>query len=116
MSDWLVHPGLVLIAGALVLPWLGGAARAAAVLLLPAIGLWLSLQLPAGELWRGHFLDYAIVPLAVDNLSRLFALIFCLMSLGGGLFALRQENRAELPAAFLYAGAAVGVALAGDLI
>jgi multicomponent Na+:H+ antiporter subunit D len=116
MSDWLVHPGLVLIAGALVLPWLGGAARAAAVLLLPAIGVWLSLQLPAGELWRGHFLDYAIVPLAVDNLSRLFALIFCLMSLGGGLFALRQENRAELPAAFLYAGAAVGVALAGDLI
>ncbi|MNC99257.1 putative monovalent cation/H+ antiporter subunit D [compost metagenome] len=38
------------------------------------------------------------------------------MALGGGLFALRQESRLELPAAFLYAGSAVCVALAGDLV
>ncbi len=116
MNEWLAHPGLVLIGGALVLPWLRGAARAAAVLAIPALALYLAWQLPDGVLWQGRFLDYAIAPLVVDNLSRLFAVIFCLMALGGGLFTLRQESRLELPAAFLYAGSATGVALAGDLV
>jgi multicomponent Na+:H+ antiporter subunit D len=116
LSEWPVHPGLVLIAGALALPWLRGTARAAVVLLVPAAALGLAWLLPEGVLWQTRFLDYAIAPLAVDNLSRLFAVIFCLMALGGGLFALQQESRLELPAAFVYAGSAVGVALAGDLV
>ena len=116
MSDWILHPGLVLIGGALILPWLRGAARAAAVLAIPAAALAGACLMPDGVLWQGRFLDYAVVPLAVDNLSRLFAIIFCLMALGGGLFALGQQSRLELPSAFLYAGAAVGVALAGDLV
>jgi len=116
MSEWVFHPGLVLIAAALALTGLRGAARTAVILAAPALALWLSLQLPDGPLWQARFLDYAIVPLAADNLSRLFAVIFCLMAFGGGLFALRQQSRLEVPAAFLYAGSAVGVALAGDLI
>jgi multicomponent Na+:H+ antiporter subunit D len=32
------------------------------------------------------------------------------MAAGGGLFALRQKSRVELPAAFVYAGSAIGVA------
>ena len=116
MSEWAIHPGLVLIAGALLLPWLRGVARTAAVLIAPATALLLALQLPEGALWQGRFLDYAIAPLVIDNLSRLFTVIFCLMALGGGLFALRQKSRLELPSAFLYAGSATGVALAGDLV
>lgn len=116
MSEWVVHPGLLLITGALALPWLRGTARAVAVLLVPVAALCFAWQLPDGVLWEGRFLDHSIAPLAVDNLSRLFAIIFCLMALGGGLFALRQESRVELPAAFLYAGSATGVALAGDLV
>jgi multicomponent Na+:H+ antiporter subunit D len=57
-----------------------------------------------------------LAPLAVDKLSRLFATIFLLMAIVGGLFALRQTSRLEIPGAFLYAGSAVGVALAGDLV
>ena len=38
------------------------------------------------------------------------------MAAGGGLFALGQKSRLELPAAFVYAGSAIGVALAGDLV
>jgi multicomponent Na+:H+ antiporter subunit D len=57
-----------------------------------------------------------LAPYAVDKLSRLFALIFALMALGGALFALNQERRSELPAAMLYAGSAIGAALAGDLV
>ncbi len=38
------------------------------------------------------------------------------MASGGGLFALGQPSRLEVPAAFIYAGSAIGVALAGDLL
>ncbi len=111
-----LHPALIMIVGALLLPLLRGAARNGAVLLIPGaalVALWL---LPEGRLWQVTWLDYQLAPLAVDKLSRLFATIFLVMSIAGGLFALRQESRLEIPAAFLYAGSAIGVALAGDLI
>jgi hypothetical protein len=71
---------------------------------------------PDGPAWQVRFLDYTITPLQGDKLSRLFATIFALMAAGGGLFALGQKSRVEVPAAFVYAGSAIGVALAGDLI
>lgn len=110
------HPALILIAGALLLPFLRGNARNIAVLSAPTfalIALWL---LPEGRLWQVQWLDYQLAPLAVDKLSRLFATIFLLMAAVGGLFALRQTSKLEVPAAFLYAGSAVGVTLAGDLV
>ena len=116
MTDAVIHPGLVLIAGALVLPWLRGAARSVTALALPLAVLALVWQLPDGPAWQLHFLDYTITPLQGDKLARLFATIFALMAAGGGLFALGQRSRVELPAAFVYAGAAIGVTLAGDLV
>ncbi len=116
MSSLTLHPALILIVGALLLPFLRGTARNIAVLSAPTfalIALWL---LPEGRLWQVQWLDYSLVPLAVDKLSRLFATIFLIMAAVGGLFALRQQSKLELPAAFLYAGSAVGVTLAGDLI
>jgi multicomponent Na+:H+ antiporter subunit D len=115
-SGLVVHPGLLLIAGALVLPALRGRARSAAILLLPAVAMAILWQLPDGAVWQTHWLDYTLVPLATDRLSRLFATIFLLMAFAGGMFALRQQSRLELSAALFYAGAAVGVTLAGDLI
>ena len=116
MPDLLFHPGLVLIAGALLLPWLRGRARSAAVLLIPLLALASVWQVPDGAAWQLRFLDYTLTPLQGDKLSRLFATIFSLMAFGGGLFALGQKSRVEIPAAFVYAGSAIGVALAGDLV
>ena len=116
MTDGVLHPGLVLIVGAVALPWLRSHVRTAAVLLLPLLALSLVWQVPDGAAWQMRFLDYTLTPLQGDKLSRLFATIFALMAAGGGLFALGQKNRLELPAAFVYAGSAIGVALAGDLV
>lgn len=111
-----LHPALILIAGALLLPFLRGKARNLTVLSAPTFALAALWLLPEGKLWQVQWLDYQLAPLAVDKLSRLFATIFLLMAVVGGLFALRQTSRLEVPAAFLYAGSAVGVTLAGDLV
>ncbi len=116
MTDIVLHPGLLLIVGALLLPWLRGGMRATAVVALPLLALVLVWLVPDGPGAQLAFLDYTLTPLRGDKLSRLFATIFTLMAAGGGLFALGQKSRVEVPAAFVYAGAAVGVALAGDLV
>lgn len=115
-SAVIFHPALILIGGALLLPFLRGTARNVAVLAVPGFALLALWLLPEGRLWQVQWLDYSLAPLAVDKLSRLFATIFLLMAGVGGLFALLQTSRLEIPAAFLYAGSAVGVALAGDLV
>ncbi len=115
-SAFIFHPALILIAGALLLPFLRGTARNTAVLVAPTLALIALWLLPEGKLWQVQWLDYSLAPLAVDKLSRLFATIFLLMAAIGGLFALRQTSKLEVPAAFLYAGSAVGVTLAGDLV
>ncbi len=116
MTDLVLHPGLVLIIGALLLPLLRGMVRSIAAVALPLLVLALVWQVPDGPAWQLRFLDYTITPLQGDKLSRLFAIIFSLMAAGGGLFALSQKSRVEVPAAFVYAGSAIGVALAGDLV
>jgi multicomponent Na+:H+ antiporter subunit D len=116
MTDLVIHPALVLIFGALLLPWLRGTLRSAAIVGLPLVVLGLVWQVPDGPAWQARFLDYTITPLQGDKLSRLFATIFALMAAGGGLFALGQKSRVEVPAAFVYAGSAIGVTLAGDLV
>ncbi len=110
------HPGLVLIVAAVALAVLRGRLRAAAALAGPALALLLAWNVPEGVHWRAHFLGMELAPFSVDKLSRLFAIIFALMAVAGALFALNQDRRAELPAALLYAGSAIGAALAGDLV
>lgn len=116
MTDVVIHPALVLIVGGLLLPFVRGTFRSVVIVVLPLVALALVWQVPDGPAWQARFLDYTITPLQGDKLSRLFATIFALMAAGGGLFALGQKSRVEVPAAFVYAGSAIGVALAGDLV
>jgi multicomponent Na+:H+ antiporter subunit D len=110
------HPGLWLIAAAALLAVLKERPRAAVALAAPLAALALAWQLEEGVHLRAGFLGMDVAPFAVDALSRLFAVIFSLMAFAGALFALNQPRRLELSAAFLYAGAAIGVTLAGDLV
>ena len=109
-------PGLVLILGAFLLPFLRGTLRNAWILLLPVFVLWLVWRVPDGPVLTFAFLDYTLTPVKGDVLSRLFAIIFAIMAFAGALFAMNQSRIVELTAAFVYAGSAIGVAFAGDLI
>ena len=115
-SDLLMSPSLILILGAFLLPAVGGWARGALVLGLPLLTLWAIWQVGDGVQVTAGFLDYQLELVEGSNLSRLFATIFAIMAFAGGLFALNQKRVIELVAAFAYAGSAIGVALAGDLI
>jgi multicomponent Na+:H+ antiporter subunit D len=116
MTDYVVHPGLVLALGGLLLASLKGLPRQVMTVALPAVVLALVWQVPDGAVWHVQFLGHTLTPLQGDKLSRLFATIFSLMALGGGLFAMKQSSRIEVPCAFVYAGSAIGVTLSGDLI
>ncbi len=115
-SDLLISPSFVLIIGAFFLPAFHGWARSALILILPLITLGLIWQVGDGVQMTVPFLDYQLELIEGSNLSRIFATIFAIMAFAGGLFSLNQNRVIELVAAFAYAGSAIGVALAGDLI
>ena len=112
----MLHPGLLLIAGGIAMTFVRGSARSALAVLLPALALFLVWQVGDGIFGRVAFLDYQLEFVRGDRLARVFATIFTLMALVGGVFALKQESRIEVPAAFVYAGSAVGAVFAGDLV
>jgi len=116
MSSLLLHPAAILFGTALLVSLLHGRARVAAALAGPLAALALAWSLDESLHVGAQFLGMDVAPLSVDRLSRLFAVVFALMAFAGALFALNQPRRAELPAAFLYAGSAIGVVLAGDLL
>ena len=116
MTDGIFPPGLVLILGAFALPLVSGHIRSALVLLLPLVTLGLVQGVPDGVSLSVPFMHFQLELLEGSNLSRLFATIFALMAFAGGLFALNQKSVVEMSSAFAYAGSAIGVAFAGDLI
>lgn len=116
MTEGLLHPGLLLIVGGIALGFMHGRVRSVMLVGLPLVALALVWQISDGPVWQAHWLNYQLSIIQGDKLSRLFATIFSLMAALGGLFAITQKNRIEVPAAFVYAGSAIGVALAGDLV
>lgn len=109
-------PGLILIVGGFLLPLFSGRVRDGLILILPLVTLWLVWQVPDGVTLTAPFLDYRLEIVEGTRLGRLFATVFSIMAFVGGLFAMYQSRTVEIAAAFVYAGSAIGVAFAGDLI
>lgn len=116
MINSALPPGLILILGTLLLPAFHGQTRKAVMLMIPVITMYFIWAVPDGVQMTVQFLDYTLEPLEGDRLSRLFATIFTLMAFVGAIFALNQKSQIELMSAYAYAGGAVGVAMAGDLV
>jgi len=115
-SEILLPPALVLIGGALLLPLLPRRVRGSAFLLFPLLSLAIVLTLPDGATQRVDFLSYTLVVLKVDQLSRVFATVFCMIAFAGGIYALHLRDTAQQVAALVYAGSSLGVTFAGDYL
>ncbi len=112
----LATPGSILILSGLLLFWLRGALRDIVVVVAPLVALAAVWMLPADLALPVQWLGYDLVPFRSDVLGRLFGTVFTLTAGAAGLYALRQENRAEIPVAYLYGGAALGAVFAADLV
>ena len=110
------HPALILIIGGLILPLLGNTWRSILALLLPVAALAAIWSVTDGSHWPISFLNYELDPFSVDKLSRLFITVFSITAFAGVLYCYKQASSRELSAALVYAGSAIGVTLAGDLI
>lgn len=113
--EW-VHPGLVLILGAWLLPWLRGRVKRALMLGLPATALVLCASTSPGTYGVVSFLGQELVFGRVDSLSLVFSYVFSLMAFLGMLYALHLDDDSQHVAALTYAGGALGVTFAGDLL
>ena len=119
---WL-HPGLILIVGALLVPLFKGKLKQAYLLVPPVAALIAVILMYTGifgeipfSAWRLPFLDYELVFGRVDKLSFLFGLIFSFATVPVIIYSLHVKNSSEHMSQLIYAGSALGVVFAGDLI
>ncbi|MBB5751715.1 proton-conducting transporter membrane subunit [Prosthecomicrobium pneumaticum] len=111
-----VSPALPLLLGAALAVLLRGRARDAVSVAAAVAALGLVLLLPDREGGRIGWLGFRLVTVAVDPAARLFGAAFAIAALAGIVHALAQRNPLERAAALLYAGAALGIVFAGDLV
>ena len=112
----LFHPGLLIIFSGLVIPFLNGFKRTLFILSIPFLSLLSVWTMSFGNDCTISYLNYELILINLDLLSRLFVTVFIITILVAGLFCCKQAGSFELAAAFVYAGSAVSVVLAGDLI
>jgi multicomponent Na+:H+ antiporter subunit D len=113
--EW-VHPGLLLILGAWLLPLLRGRVQRAVMILLPAAALLDCLLMTPGRYGVISFLGQELTLGRVDRLSLVFSYVFSIMALLGMIYALHVKDDAQHLAALTYAGGALGVTFAGDFL
>jgi len=109
-------PAVIFVLGAVLLPFLREGPRKALLLIVPVLGLWQLFTVNPGESGFIDFLDYRLVTLRIDTLSLVFAAIFHIAAFVVALYSLHVRDTLQHVAMLVTAGAAIGAALAGDLI
>lgn len=111
-----VHPGVLLILGAWLLPLLRGQVKRAAMIALPGAAVVTCLLMTPGTYGALRFLGQDLVFGRVDRLSLIFSYVFSIMALLGMIYALHVKDDAQHVSALVYAGGALGVTFAGDFL
>jgi multicomponent Na+:H+ antiporter subunit D len=125
MSDLWIHPSLILILGALLLPLVPQRLRKGWLLLVPLLvfGRTVFIQhafttsgLDVQNRGEVHFLQWTLTFGRVDKLSLVFGYIMALISLIATLYGLHVKENAQHMAAWTYAAGSLGAIFAGDLL
>ncbi|MCA1799622.1 MAG: Na(+)/H(+) antiporter subunit D [Xanthomonadaceae bacterium] len=109
-------PGLILVAGGLLLPLVPARLRNPFMLLLPLLGFWQLLQIPDGTVQTLQVMGLELTHLRVDRLSLLFGYIFHLAAFLSVIYAFGLKDLRQQVAALIYAGSAIAALFAGDLL
>ncbi len=111
-----VPPVIIFVVGALLVPFIKGRWKSAFLLAIPVVGFLNLISISEGTHWVVGFLDYRLVFGRVDRLSLLFGYIFHIISFIAILYSLHVKDNLQLMAGLVYAGSALGVIFAGDLL
>ncbi|HHD57222.1 MAG TPA: Na(+)/H(+) antiporter subunit D [Desulfobulbaceae bacterium] len=117
MTD-IVHPSLILLGGALLLPFIRGPLRKPYLLLVPLLTLFEVVSLSGQNVIFGvyQFMDWQLVFGRIDRLSTIFALIMSLVGVIGTLYGLHVDRAGEHMAAWSYLAGALGVIYCADYL
>jgi multicomponent Na+:H+ antiporter subunit D len=111
-----MHPGILLICGALLVPFFKGQAKSWYVIALPAAAFYLISTLEPAASWQVHFFGYDLTFLRVDRLSKIFGYIFTLNAFAAFIYAFYLKDNGQHISALIYIGSALGAVFAGDLV
>ncbi|HAD24985.1 MAG TPA: Na(+)/H(+) antiporter subunit D [Alphaproteobacteria bacterium] len=111
-----LSPALILILGALLVPFLRSGARKIYMLALPVLGLVQLFSLDQADHGVFQVIGYTITTLRIDALSTIFGTIFHIATFLVVVYALHVRDTMQHVAALIYAGAAIGAVFAGDMI
>lgn len=119
MSNIWVHPALILIVGALLLPFVKGRPLKKAFLILVPVLAFIDVLYMGGH--HGtfgivQFLDWHLTFGRVDRLSQVFGYIMTLMCIIGSMYGLHVDKDVEHIAAWLYVAGSLGVIYCGDYL
>jgi len=112
---WL-HPSVLLIIGALLLPLFKGVAQQAYRLALAALFLFVVFRIEQGSHAQIAFGGLELLAGRADKLSLAFAYVFAIITLIATIYSLHVRDNIQHVAGLFYAASAVGVVFAGDLI
>ena len=116
MSSFWLHPSLILLVGALLLPVIPGRLRQVWLLLVPLLTFARILALTTGTFGEVQVLQFSLVFGQVDALSSVFAHIMGLMCILATLYGMQAKRAAEHASAWTYVAGSLGAILAGDLL
>src|SRR5215469_17930771 len=116
MNNYWIHPSLILIFGALLLPLVPARLKKTYLLLITILVFARTLNLTVGSFGHIQFLDWQLVFGRVDKLSLVFGYIMSLMCILGTLYGVHVKENAQHIAAWVYVAGSIGAIYAGDFI
>lgn len=111
-----IPPGMIMMAGAMLLPFFGKRFAAPVALVLSVTSLLHFCLIPSGHHGQFDYLGASINVTHIDATSRVFGFVFHLAAVMASIYALHVGDVKQHVSAILYAGAAIGAACAGDLM
>jgi multicomponent Na+:H+ antiporter subunit D len=116
VAELLLHPALPLLVGALVVWFVPRRVGHVVMVAAPLAALGLVARLEVGTTVPLTYLGFELEVVRADPLAMPFAWVFAIAALLAGIYGLRTMHARERTAALVYAGAAMGVVFAGDLL
>lgn len=116
MNSFWLHPSLILLVGALLLPWIPAKLRKAFLVLVPVLVFARVLNLTIGSFGHLPFLQWELIFGRVDKLSQVFGYIMSLMCIIGTIYGMHVQDSRQHVAAWIYVAGSIGAIYAGDFI